>query len=94
MQEPFDSKPPTTVDDNFDKAAIAVIVVFGALIIGGLMAANLVYGHRNGFLYALGAAGTAWIAGHMILFDLPRAYAFMVAASFLLAFASTLSLVT
>ncbi|MBN9233532.1 MULTISPECIES: hypothetical protein [Phyllobacteriaceae] len=82
------------MDDNFDKAAIAVIIVFGALIIGGLMAANLVMGHRNGFLYALGAAGTAWIAGHMILFDLPRAYAFMVAASFLLAFASTLSLVT
>ena len=82
------------MDDNFVKAASAGIIVFGALIIGGLMAANLVMGHRNGFLYALGAAGTAWIAGHMILFDLPRAYAFMVAASFLLAFASTLSLVT
>ena len=76
MEKPFDPKGSgPRMDDNFDKAAIAVIIVFGALIIGGLMAANLVMGHR-------------------ILFDLPRAYAFMVAASFLLAFASTLSLVT
>ncbi len=60
------------MDDNFDRAAIAVIIVFGALILGGLMAANLVVGDRNGFLFALGAAFAAWIGGHTILFDLPR----------------------
>ena len=79
------------MNDNFDKAAIAVIIVFGALILGGLMAANLVYSHRNGFLWALGGATAAWIAGHTILFDLPRVYAVLIAIATLMAVASTIS---
>ncbi|MBN9245092.1 MAG: hypothetical protein J0I98_20130 [Mesorhizobium sp.] len=78
------------MDDNFDKAAIAVIIAFGALILAGLMAANLAVGDRNGFLFALGAAFAAWIAGHMILFDLPRTYAVLVGISAIMAVASTL----
>lgn len=78
------------MDDNFDKAAIAVIIIFGAVIVSGLMAANLVVGDRDGFLFALGAAFAAWIAGHMMLFDLPRTYAVLVAVSALMAVASTL----
>jgi hypothetical protein len=81
------------MDDNFDKAAIAVIIVFGALIVGGLMAANLVVGDRNGFLFALGSGFAAWIAGHMMLFDLPRAYAVLVGVAAIMAVASTLSYV-
>lgn len=81
------------MDDNFDKAAIAVIIAFGVLILSGLMAANLVAGDRDGFLFALGAAFAAWIAGHMMLFDLPRTYAVLVAVSALMAVASTLSYV-
>lgn len=77
------------MDDNFDKAAIAVIIVFGALVTGGLMAANLVNGDRNGFLMAVGAATAAWIAGHAILFDLPRIYAALVALAVILAIGST-----
>jgi len=81
------------MDDNFDKAAIAVIIAFGALILAGLMAANLTVGDRDGFLFALGAAFAAWIAGHMMLFDLPRAYAVLVGISALMALASTVSYV-
>jgi len=81
------------MDDNFDKAAIAVIIAFGALILAGLMAANLTAGDRDGFLFALGAAFAAWIAGHMMLFDLPRAYAVLVGVSALMAVASTLAYV-
>ena len=81
------------MDDNFDKAAIAVIIAFGALILAGLMAANLTVGDRDGFLFALGAAFAAWIAGHMMLFDLPRAYAVLVGISALMAVASTVSYV-
>ncbi|MEQ1939999.1 hypothetical protein ABMA46_17270 [Mesorhizobium sp. CN5-321] len=77
------------MNDNFDKAAIAVIIVFGALILGGLMAANLVYAHRSGFLWALGGSTAAWIAGHAILFDLPRIYAALIAIAVLMAIAST-----
>jgi hypothetical protein len=81
------------MNDNFDKAAIAVIIVFGALILGGLMAANIAWGHRNGFLWALGGATAAWIAGHIILFDLPRIYAVLIAIATLMAVASTVALV-
>jgi predicted aspartyl protease len=77
------------MDDNFDKAAIAVIIAFGALIVGGLMAANLSVGDRTGFLFALGAGFAAWIAGYMILFDLPRAYAALIGISAIMAVAST-----
>ena len=79
------------MNDNFDKAAIAVIIVFGALIIGGLMAANIAYGHRNGFLWALGGGTAAWIAGHTILFDMPRVYAALVGIATLMAIASTVA---
>jgi hypothetical protein len=79
------------MNDNFDKAAIAVIIVFGALIIGGLMAANIAYGHRTGFLWALGSATAAWIAGHTILFDMPRVYAALVGIATLMAIASTVA---
>jgi hypothetical protein len=79
------------MDDNFDKAGIAVIIVFGALILGGLMAANLVAGDRNGFLFALGASFAAWIAGHVVLFDMPRVYAVLIAIAALMAVASTVS---
>jgi hypothetical protein len=54
------------------------------------MAANLAIGDRNGFLFALGAAFAAWIAGHMILFDLPRAYAALIAIAALMAVGSTI----
>ncbi len=79
------------MDDNFDKAGIAVIIVFGALIIGGLMAANLTIGDRNGFLFALGSAFAAWIAGHIVLFDMPRVYAVLIAVAALMAVASTIA---
>ena len=55
------------------------------------MAANLSIGDRSGFLFALGAAFTAWIAGHIVLFDLPRIYAGLIALAALLAVGSTLS---
>lgn len=81
------------MNDNFDKAAIAVIIVFGALILGGLMAANMVWDHRNGFLWALGGATAAWVAGHIILIDLPRIYAVLIGVATLMAIASTIALV-
>jgi hypothetical protein len=81
------------MNDNFDKAAIAVIIVFGALILGGLMAANLAYSHRNGFMWALGGATAAWVAGHTILFDMPRVYAVLIGIATLMAIASTIAFI-
>src|SRR5690606_22073235 len=46
----------TGMEDNFEKYAVAVIIVFGAVIIGGLMAAAVSWRDRDAFLFALGAA--------------------------------------
>ncbi len=78
--------------NDFEKYAVAVIIVFGALIIGGLMAASLVFGHRNGFLFALGGATSAWIAGNALLLDRPRLYALFVGIAAIMLIASTITL--
>nr|WP_292642802.1 hypothetical protein [Mesorhizobium sp.] len=79
--------------NDFEKYAVAVIIVFGALIIGGLMAASMVFGHRNGFLFALGGATSAWISGNALLLDRPRIYALFVGIAALMLIASTITLV-
>ena len=67
--------------NNYEGFAVAVIIAFGALMIGGLMAANIAVGDKDGFLFALAAAGTAWLSGHAVLFDRPRAYGALIAAT-------------
>lgn len=81
------------MEDNYEKFAVAVIIVFGVVIVGGLMGATISWGHRNGFLFALGAATAGWIAGHAMLFDRPRIYGALVVVATIMAIASTLSLV-
>jgi hypothetical protein len=81
------------MEDNYEKYAIAVIIVFGALIIGGLMAASIAAADRSGFLFALGSATAAWIAGHAMLFDRPGVYGLLVVLAALLAAGSTIVLV-
>jgi hypothetical protein len=96
----FDSHPSQAGDakgpgmeDNFEKYAVAVIITFGALILGGLMAAAIGFRDRDAFLFALGAATIAWIAGHAMIFDMPRLYAALIGFATLMAMASTLALV-
>ena len=43
------------MEDNYEKYGVAVIIVFGALIVAGLMGASIGFGNRAGFLFALGA---------------------------------------
>jgi hypothetical protein len=74
--------------NNYEGFAVSVIIVFGALIIGGLMAANITVGDEDGFLFALGAAGTAWLSGHAVLFARPRIYGLLVIATAALCVAS------
>jgi hypothetical protein len=82
------------MEDNYEKYAIAVIIVFGAVIVGGLMGATIGFGDRDGFLFALGAATCGWIAGHAMLFDRPRAYGVLVVIASLMSIASTILLVS
>jgi hypothetical protein len=80
------------MEDNYERYAIAVIIVFGALVIGGLMAACIATGERSGFLLALGAATSGWIAGHAMLFDRPGVYGLLVFIAAVLAASSTIAL--
>ena len=53
----------------------------------------LSFGHRNGFLFALGGATAAWISGNALLLDRPRIYALFVAIAAVMLIASTITLV-
>lgn len=79
--------------DNFEKYALALMVVFGALIIGGLMAVHIAWEHKAGFLYALGAAVVVWSAGFTVLFDKPRIYGLLLLVAIALITASVVVLV-
>ncbi|WP_157019136.1 hypothetical protein [Mesorhizobium xinjiangense] len=80
------------MQDDLEKYAVAVIIVFGALIIGGLMAATIASGNRDGFLLALGSATLAWIAGHAMMLDMPRFYVVLIGLAALMAMGSTVTL--
>jgi hypothetical protein len=82
------------MESDFDRSAINVIVVFGALTIGGLMAAALVFGTRDSFLLALGASASAWLAGYAMILERPRAFGGLVALAVLMSLASLATLVT
>ncbi|WP_309084344.1 hypothetical protein [Chelativorans sp.] len=78
------------MNDNFEAYAVAVIIAFGAVTIGGLMAATIAFGERDGFLFSLGSGAAAWLAGYAIFFDRPRGYMVCLGVSVLMAVAATL----
>ncbi|WP_265518823.1 hypothetical protein [Nitratireductor luteus] len=62
------------MNEKYDAYAAAIIVTFGAIIIGGLMAAGIAFDKRDAFLFALGAATAAWLAGYAMFFDRARTF--------------------
>ncbi|GLS33331.1 hypothetical protein SAMN04488498_105119 [Mesorhizobium albiziae] len=82
------------MEDNYEKYAVAVIIVFGALIVGGLMAAGLSMGDRPAFLWALGGGFFGWLSGFSVLFDRPRIYGGLIIVSAGFCIASIVALVT
>ena len=60
--------------DTREFYAALLIVVFGALTIGGLMAANLMAGNETGFLLSFAASAVAWGCAPAVLFDRPKVY--------------------
>ncbi|MCO4316602.1 hypothetical protein M8997_005355 [Phyllobacterium sp. 21LDTY02-6] len=79
--------------DKFENYALALMVVFGALVIGGLMAIHIAWMHKAGFLFALGSAVVVWGAGFAVLFDKPRLYGLLLLCAILLIAASITVLV-
>ncbi|GAB1580686.1 MULTISPECIES: hypothetical protein [Phyllobacteriaceae] len=80
--------------DDYERYATGLLIVFGALIIGGLMAVNITVGDKPGFLFALGAAIVAWFSAFAVLFDRPRLYGIMIALAIALVGASIGAYVT
>ena len=66
------------MEREFDASAITIIVVFGALTIGGLMAATIAFGERDGFLLALGASTSAWATGYAMIYQRPKAFRWLL----------------
>lgn len=77
------------MEREFDISAIAIIVVFGALTIGGLMAATISFGERDGFLLALGSSTSAWAAGYAMIYQRPNAFRWLLVLTVILAIAAT-----
>lgn len=80
--------------DDYEKYATATMIVFGALIIGALIAINIVVYDKAGILFALGAGIVAWFSAFAIMFDKPRAYGVMIAVAIGLVAASITAFVT
>lgn len=81
------------MERDFEIAAVVIIAVFGALTIGGLMAATIAYGDRGGFLLALGASTVAWAAGHAMILQKPAVFRWLVIVSVVMAAAATAILI-
>jgi len=69
--------------DDYEKFATGLLIVFGALIIGSLMAMHIATVNKAGFLFALAAAVIGWFSAFAILFDKPRGYFWMIVAAVL-----------
>lgn len=73
------------MEENYDAFAVTISTVFGAMIVGGLMAAALTFGERDAFFFSLGAATAGWLSGYAIFFDRPRTFMALVALAVLMA---------
>jgi hypothetical protein len=74
--------------DNYERYASALTITFGALIIGGLMAAHLALPDKAGFMFALGGAFTAWLCAPAVLFNKPAAYRILLLLTVIFVLAS------
>ena len=60
--------------DDYEKVATALLILFGALIIGGLMAVHIAVGNKAGFIFALSGGIVGWFSAFAILLDRPKIY--------------------
>ena len=60
--------------DRYETFATWIFIVFGALIIAGLMAFAITTADKPAFLFALASACAAFFLGFAVIFDQPRLY--------------------
>lgn len=80
--------------DRYETFATWIFIVFGALIIAGLMAFAISTADKPAFLFAFAAACSAFFLGFAVIFDRPRLYGLLLFASFVLIAGSVTAIVT
>lgn len=77
-----------------EKFAIMLLTIFGALVLGGLMAVGIAWHDKSTFVFALASSIAAWAASIPVMFDRPRIYGVLFIVCVLLAAASVVSFVS
>lgn len=80
--------------DSVEKFALSIMLIFGALIVGGLMAVGIAWNDKAAFLYALSGAIVVWGSSFAVLFGKPTIYGALLVVAGLLIAASVTSIVT
>ncbi len=80
--------------DRYETFATWIFIVFGALIVGGLMAFGITTDDKATFLFALGSACAAFFLGFAVIFDQPRLYGLILFVSIALVAGSITAIVT
>lgn len=80
--------------DSVEKFALSIMLLFGALIVGGLMAVGIAWNDKPAFLYALAAAIVIWGSAFAVLFSKPPIYGALLIIAGLLVAASITAIVT
>lgn len=71
-----------------------LMIVFGGLILGGLMGVGIAWHDRPTFMFALAGAVSAWFAAFPVMFDKPRIYGILLVVCILCTAGSITALVT
>jgi hypothetical protein len=74
--------------------AVMLMTVFGALILGGLMAVGIAWHDKATFIFALAGTVSAWVAAFPVMFDKPRFYSVLLILCVLLTAGSIVSFVS
>lgn len=80
--------------DHFEQLGFAIMVIFGAIVISGLIAVGVAWTDKAAFLYALSAAGTVWASSFAVVFDRPRIFGLLLVITIVLIGLSVTAIVT
>ncbi|AZN72072.1 hypothetical protein D5400_13020 [Georhizobium profundi] len=80
--------------DHFEQLGFAIMVIFGAIVICGLMAFGIASQDKPAFMYALGSAVVVWGSSFAVVFDRPRIFGSLLFCSIVLIALSIVAIVT
>lgn len=79
---------------NSEHFAVMLMMIFGALILGALMAVGIAWHDKPTFMFALFGTISAWAAAFPVMFDRPRIYGVLLVVCILFTAASIATFVS